>query len=418
MHRSIKVALAAAAFGAALLPNISAHAATFGTPVVVTSNDVSEPGIEVAPDGTLYIHGPAGIPLWSDIWRSDNGGSSWLATSNLTRIGLGGGDIDMTVQPNGKLAFTDLWLGSSSVGQSSDKGNTWITNQFQGVAGQDRQWLANTGRDIVYHVTHQLGAGLIVSKSLDGGTAYVQHSLAASTLDQNNCICPPGTLVAQAGTATTLGGAPDLVGLTDKVGVVYTTQTGVGFAYSTNGGVSWTHQVVDSIGGGRTMDAFPVVSLDASTGKLHAVWLDNSGSSAVVMYSTAAGFGSTWSSPTAIVSSGTSVFPWIDARAGKIAVSLYHTTASGNPSTVSGSATWNIKYLENTGTGWGTLTTADSTAVKTGPICVDGINCSADRELGDFQMVVIDNNGKANIAYDRSVDGNFDTEIRFVKQTS
>jgi hypothetical protein len=412
MHRSVKGALGAAVFGLALLPNLSpADAATFSTPVVVSANDISEPGVEVAPDGTLYVHGPAGVPLWSSVWRSVNGGTSWTQTSSLTRTGLGGGDIDIAIQPNGKLAFTDLWLGSSTVGSSADQGNTWITNQVQGTMVQDRQWVETTGRDIVYHVTHQLATGLVVGKSLDGGVTYPVQTVAATTLDQGNCICPPGTLVAEAGVA--------VAGTDDKVGVAYSTATGVRFARSTNGGLTWSQVTIDPQGGGSTIDSFPVVA-NGGGGKLVMVWLDINGSSSRVMYSQSTNWGTTWTAPRAIVSTGTAVFPWVDASGSKVAVSLYHSTSAGNPSNLPNSAQWHLKYTESldSGSTFSALTTADPTAVKSGPICVDGISCAEDRELGDFQMLALDNSGSANISYVRSIDGEFNTEVRFVKQAS
>ena len=411
MHRRYRAAIAAAAFGAAVLPNLPvAHAATFNAPVVVSADDVSEPGIEIAPDGTIYIHGPNGIPIWSTIWRSDTGGSTWLKTPNALRAGLGGGDIDMAIQPNGKLAFTDLWLGSSSVGISSDKGQTWVTNQVQGTMVQDRQWVATTGRDITYHVTHQIPAGIVVSKSVDGGLTYPVQAVAASALDQGNCICPAGMLIAEAGTA--------LAGTDDKVGVAYTTATGVAFSRSVNGGLNWSRSVIDPTGGGDTLSSFPIVA-NAGGGNLVASWLDLTGSASRVMFSRSTNWGANWTTPKAVVTTGASVFPWIDAKGSKVGISLYHTTASGVPDNVPSSANWHLKYLESTdlGTTFGALDTADSTPSKSGPICTDGLNCNTDRELGDFQMVALDANGKANLSYVRSIDGNFNTEVRYVRQS-
>ena len=410
MHRTVKVAFGAAAVGAILLPNLPAQAATFGTPIVVTSANVSEPGVEIAPDGTIYVHGPNGVPLSSSIWRSLNGGASFTITPSMTRTGLGGGDIDMAIQPNGKLAFTDLWLGSSSVGTSTDKGNTWLTSQFQGTPVQDRQWVETTGRDVTYHVTHQLAAGLVVSKSLDGGLTYPIEVLAASTLDQGNCICPPGFMIAEAGTQP--------LGIDDKVGVAYSTATGVKFARSFNGGTTWAQSTIDGTGGGSTLDSFPVVA-NAGNGTLIAVWIDVSNTSSRVMISRSTNWGVNWSAPASLVATGTSVFVWVDASPTKVGVSLYHTSSSGRPDNVANSAQWYLKYLDSTdgGVTFSGLTTADSTAVKSGPICVDGISCSADRELGDFQMIALDANDKANISYVRSINGANDTEVRFVKET-
>lgn len=411
MHRTVKIALGAAAFGLAVLPNLSANAATFNAPVIVSADDVSEPGVEVAPDGTLYVHGPTGVPLSSSIWRSDNGGTSWAKTPPLTRLGLGGGDIDIAIQPNGHLAFTDLWLGSSSVGKSTDKSQSWVTNQVQGTMVQDRQWVATTGNDVVYHVTHQLAAGLIVAKSVDGGITYPVQTVAATTLDQGNCICPPGYMIAEAG--------PGAAGTGDRIGLIYTTATGVKFSRSSNGGLTWAHAVIDPTGGGSTLDSFPVVA-NAGGNNLVASWLDINGSSSRVMFSSSSNWGATWTAPKAIVNTGSAVFPWIDARNGKIAVTTYHSSTAGNPGALPNSAQWHLKYMESFdgGATFSALATADPTAVKSGPICVDGINCGSDRELGDFQMVALDNAGKANISYVRSIDGQYNTEVRFVKQAS
>jgi hypothetical protein len=109
----------------------------------------------------------------------------------------------------------------------------------------------------------------------------------------------------------------------------------------------------------------------------------------------------------------------VSAKGSKISVSLYHTTAVGSPSTVPGSAVWYEKYLESTngGSTFTALATADPTAVKKGPICTDGINCDGNRELGDFQQVAIDKAGKANLAYNRSLNSTTgDVQVRTVRQ--
>ena len=118
------------------------------------------------------------------------------------------------------------------------------------------------------------------------------------------------------------------------------------------------------------------------------------------------------------VSAGTSTYPWVAAEGSKIAISLYHTAATGTPDTVSKSAAWYEQYLESTngGTSFTSPVDADSTAVKKGPICTGGINCDSGRELGDFQQIAIDNAGRANLSYVRSIDNKSNTEVRFVRQ--
>src|SRR6059058_3193296 len=72
----------AALVTAAILPGGTSLAATFGTPVVVSGADASEPGVDVAPDGTLYVNAPVGVlsnipGSPSNVYRSTNGGTTW-----------------------------------------------------------------------------------------------------------------------------------------------------------------------------------------------------------------------------------------------------------------------------------------------------------------------------------------------------
>ena len=48
------------ALGLAIAP-AARGAGGFGSPVVVTALDTGEPGIDVAPDGTIYVNAPAGL---------------------------------------------------------------------------------------------------------------------------------------------------------------------------------------------------------------------------------------------------------------------------------------------------------------------------------------------------------------------
>src|SRR5207247_2328510 len=129
--------------------------------------------------------------------------------------------------------------------------------------------------------------------------------------------------------------------------------------------------------------------------------------SSSILISTSTNWGSSWSAPRTLVSGGASVYPWVDARGSKVAVSLYHTTAAGNSETVPGSAQWFETYLESAdgGATFSAPQTVDPTVVKTGPICTGGTGCSGDRELLDFQSLALDSSGRANLAWTRSIDG-------------
>src|SRR3954467_4941316 len=284
--------------------------AAFNPAVVVSSADLGEPGIDAAPDGTLYINAPTGLLSSlpgspSDVFRSDDGGASWqLLPAGLKANFPGGGDSDISLDPQpGALAETDLWLGSATVSKSTDKGQTWTANPLQGVVVQDRQWVAQAGGGVVYHLTHQIPAGLVVSKSIDGGVTYPISTVGATPVDQTGCVCPPGTLIAESG-----GG---LLGTNDKVGFVYATSSGgVKFGRSTNGGLTVTNVDLGPASSGDTTQAFPVVA-NAGGNKLAAAWLENNGSSSVVKFAQSSDWGATWSAPRVIVSGGASVYPWV-----------------------------------------------------------------------------------------------------------
>ena len=107
----------------------------------------------------------------------------------------------------------------------------------------------------------------------------------------------------------------------------------------------------------------------------------------------------------------------MSAHGANVAVSLFHTTAAGEPSTVPASATFFESALTSTdgGATFGALQAVDATPAKTGPICTAGIDCTADRELGDFQSTAMDAGGRAYFSWARVIPGSTATEIRFAR---
>src|SRR3954453_5075666 len=198
-HCVAACALASLAFAGA------AHAASFST-TVGSSDNVSEPGIDVGPDNAIYVNGPTGLlsnlpGSPSNLYRSKDGGATWMLTPASLRANLpGGGDFDITIDPKTNTpASTDPWLGSAPVGKSTDDGQSWTANPLQGIIVQDRQWVATSGGGVVYHATQQIPSGLVVPKSLPpaDGLVYPISTSAATPLDQTGCVCPPGNLIAE-----------------------------------------------------------------------------------------------------------------------------------------------------------------------------------------------------------------------------
>lgn len=401
-----------------LLATNSAGAATltFAAPVQVGTGG-SEPGIVQAPDGNLFINAPDGLlangTSPSFVFRSNASGLSWTLTPPGARSNNpGGGDSQIAVDPTtGTLSMIDLWLGSATASVSTDDANTWTSQPAGGHPVQDRPWIAASGGGTVYQATHAVPAGIVVEKSTDSGLVYGPGVLAATAADQTGCICPPGNIIAQGG-----GG---LLGSTDKVGVIYSTSTGgINFAHSSNSGTSWTNTPIQGATSDTTNSAFPVVA-NGGGNHLYAVWLNETGNASQIAFSSSSDWGSTWSPPTTIVSSGTSVYPWVAANGSTVAVSLYNTPAAApTPDTAPANAQWFASALKSTdgGSTWSPLTTADPTPAKNGPVCTGGTNCSSDRELGDFQTDILDSAGHVDISYVRVPSPGVE-DIEFVQGT-
>src|SRR5207244_4199077 len=121
--------------------------------------------------------------------------ATWTLTPPGLRADLpGGGDSDLSIDPvTGTLYMTDLWLGSATVSRSTDRAASWLANPLQGVVVQDRQWVASAGNGNVYHATHQIPLGLVVSKSAApvDGVGYPVSTGAATPLDQTRRVRPP-----------------------------------------------------------------------------------------------------------------------------------------------------------------------------------------------------------------------------------
>ncbi|MHB8671231.1 MAG: hypothetical protein ACYDAD_11875 [Acidimicrobiales bacterium] len=407
--------LAACLLAAGAPPAVSSTAG-FGSPVPISGDTGSEPGLNVAPDDSIYVNTPSGLlsnlpGSPSPVFKSTDGGATFTATPPGRRaLFPGGGDANIAVDPStGTLYMTDLYLATATVSRSTDGGRSWVANPIQGTPIQDRQWVATAGHGNVYHLTHQVPAGLVVARSVAplDGIAYPVQTVAATLLDQTGCECPPGNLIARGGAGPS----------GDKVGFAYPTSTGgINFARSQNSGLSFASSVVSQANGVDTTANFPVVA-DAGSGHLVATWLEIVDGRDRVQLSSSPDWGSTWTPPSTLVSAGTSVFPWIDARGAKVSVSLYHTDAPGTPDSAGAGARWFESYMEsaNGGATFSGLGVLDPVPAKTGIVCTQGINCSkADRSLGDFQTVALDNRARANVVYDRVSGSN--RQVYFARQ--
>ena len=121
---------------------------------------------------------------------------------------------------------------------------------------------------------------------------------------------------------------------------------------------------------------------------------------------------------------GQGVYPWITAGApGKVDVAWYSAAPSytGDPNKAPAGTQWNVAFAQsvNATSGAAAFTAPETaaTGIKSGAICTQGTNCSADRELGDFMSIGHDAAGNALIAF-ASVPSSGTSDVEFTKQTS
>lgn len=297
----------------------------------------AEPRVVHDAVGNLYVDAINAVPSGTSFWKSMDAGNTWsylgqpdgaqaAAAQGAQGVGLGGGDEDMTVLPNGQIVMTSLWLGANTTCTSSDGGTAWACNpDGSTLPADDRQWLANAGNNIVYITSKQLGTlvtsnteSIYVAKSIDGGktfpfvTEVTTPELGIQPGDQGNII-------------------------TDSNGNVYTvffdpSGTILYMAKSTDGDSTWMiKQVYAAPPCSPTIcvsmvHVFPSIAAD-SANNLYIVFSDGTYS---YLTSSRDG-GATWKLP-AIVQGGfglkTTVEPWVVAGdPGKINIFYYGTTS-------------------------------------------------------------------------------------------
>ncbi len=252
----------------------------------------TEPSLRLGRDGTAYVGGIRGFPRGVDIWRVGPGGApvTYLgspdspAPSSVCCAGLGGGDMDLGVADDGTVAYTSLWLGSLTVGRSSDGGRSFVSQPFGSpVVGDDRPWLATDGAAMYLSFHDILTGNIDVERSPAGPQAGLVYAPTRPVLSPGDAALGdnqlgdlladhlhPG-LLYQVYTATP----------TASLGVNGGTNAGqsiVRMGVSSDGGSSWTQHVV--LTGPPTAgyaSVFPTAALDHA-GNVYVAVSDNTAS--------------------------------------------------------------------------------------------------------------------------------------------
>lgn len=382
----------------------------------------SEPGMAFLADGTLYVHATLGIPLHNPAWRLDPGATKFKLlsfTAPYNRL-PGGGDADIAARGD-DLFFMDLWAGSNSVTYSPDRGETWTQGTpLSTIPLSDRQWIAmgkettnvltGEAQNTVYALYQHIGAppGLQLARSRDNGLTWDFHTGVETALGIG--VSPPGHLISDGAAHLAIAG--------------YTQGKQI-VLQSFDEGVTWTHAAVtkhysnveDSIGPQMTAvglnpsntqelaTAYVVKSgVPGNPAGKFELFVSNTRSSGKREDSDSNADNGGWEYRRVSLPGYTTYFPWIDYRGDKIATAWYQASKPGNfdPNTPPANNAWEVWYAESLDDGatWSAPERVDIAGqAKKGAICTKGLDCNADRELGDFLEILISPSGKSTISY-------------------
>lgn len=397
-----------------------------GTVIIAADQDV-EPRIGHDPLGNLYVAAIEGVPGGVDVWKSLDGGATFTylgepdgaqaaAMAGATGAGVGGGDEDLAIAPNGTVWMNSLWLGSTTQCTSSNGGSTWIDNpEASNIVGNDRQWIANYGNNVVYLTYKQLGAllngteSIMVVKSIDGGITFgppveiTTQALGVQPGDQGNIAVDPNN------------------------GYVYTvffdsTETQLYIARSTDGGNTWILRQIyaEPVGSPILGNIFAALAIDAGSG-LHVVFSD----AHHVFLSSSSNLGTNWTPPVRVNNGSntrSAMQPWVTAGAfGKVNVTWL---GSSDSNALDSAAQWQL-FMAQTGNAFANVPVFAQSAVTgfnhVGPICNNGLSCaSGTRNMAEYWTPDVYLDGNEYIVYPDDLNSNLPSgsaRTWFVRQT-
>ena len=419
-------------------------------------NPCGEPSLAVSPvDGTLYVSTPRTILVCcntqaSPVWQSSDDGNTWSKPIFPSAPGgqnpLTGGDTELAVDKRGTVYEGELWLGSDSIYQSPDKGQTWTWSPASHDVGADREWFAYSPTEDALYGWYDGFKGLMVVKAplttplgTNSAEFFPQERVAVPECDVPLAADCGSALPANSAAGTpVLNGAiaPGRPSVSPVDGTVYfpfpyqVAGQGIGIA-STNDGLSFNYSFVKGAGHGNLGDAgndFPVTAVDKA-GNLYVAWVENKGDGFNLYFAASTDKGATWTTPTEVSKgiSATALFPNIVAgAAGQVAVSWYGTSVNGDPNGTGNAgdpmatAPWTVYTAETLGA-TGTQPVFSTGIVQqnfhTGVICTHGAACTGTtRKLLDFFDMKIDSHGALLVVYARDGVGGSGTQIAFARQ--
>jgi hypothetical protein len=400
-----------------------------------------EPSLLLGGDGRVVVTGPTGIGHPSTIsaspaWVSADRGRSFRGpipteTGGQTAAGIGGGDSDIIADHQGDLYLTNLWLGNTTMAVSTDAGDSWTQLPVGHLSpADDRPWLAYDPTSDALYMAWDGFDGIHVGKTLlraatrgtaaapPSGLVFLQDVVAVPEViasgtpagsTARECVCPPGTIAVDP-----RGG----------VHVAFSSQFGLGVASSSDGGLTWSTAYVPDSGDGKAQDLannFQVLRSD-SAGNLYVVWSRAGARGDVVLLSWLVAGATTWHAPVSVSISASGLFGTLAVAApGSVDIAYYGTDDfPGDPNSAPAATRWDV-YMTQLRDLFSSSPTALVTdvyqRVHTGAISTGGITGGADRSLGDFFSLAVDDQGLACMVTAVG-DAGSGTTLHYLHQTS
>ena len=431
-----------------------------GQCVVFCAQDV-EPSIKIDQFGTIYASAIEGVPGGTDFWRSTDGGNSFQylgqpdgaqsAIVSQNEIGgLGGGDDDLVVgspfvllnqssnqviNSTGRVYLSSLWLGSVTVSNSIDQGNTWLVSQTT-FPVDDRQWTAAMGSSTYYvsfnELVSEVGGvtNLAILQSNDGGLTYANGAYIGKALGSNLSNFQGPIEIAPDGTIYAIFTPPSTNQL--MLGKCAAPCNLPPLPLSTTSSPFTVTPIFNGPSNMSTDNVFPQLSID-SAGNLFVSWSDGHG---IYMIGSSDG-GDSWTLPVKVntgSATATALEPWMQAGdPGRVGVMWYGTNVTSNSPdnfTAYADAQWKVFYsftpdaLSASPTFYQVVASGGSDlpngVVHTGPICTEGTACpSGTRNLAEYSSFTVDANGFVNMVFSQdqnTPDGL--AQVDYVRQTA
>ncbi len=361
----------------------------------VSNCGASEPVVEVAGDGTIYVSGVCCIGESPPIWYSTDGGASFQELEGDALRDNFGIEGDLAFDDAGNLYFTDISVASAYIaswGPDREHRHTVPAGPFKPLV--DRPWVRAGAEDHVWFL-YNTGTSTMLYESTDGGLTWLPLNEFPENL-----------------------GAFDNGPENEHLWVTARGQ----LWESTDGGQTWEdpETIPAPSDDGGTFQAYWVPVVDEA-GHLYVVydWVNDTADSTEGpwdIYMAHRAPNGTWDGPHRVSPpNGTHHLPWAaTGREGSLVVAWYGTPDDqAGPNDVDDEAWWEVYTAASVDAASGDPSfqrvTADPEPVHQGPM---------DRKLLDFLQVDIGPDGAIHLAYAQDRQGQPDERTQYVRSTT